>query len=574
MIQLESLELIITGIMVAAPGLFILVTALYSLVAQRTMISRTFYSRAMIVLTFSFYIYIYGKTLIISLQNGIIQPNIIFSLLLLAVFIGYLAARPQGWYIAGVMADEFKRIFFDILNARNIPYEKGPGKISFANDGGIIGVSIQARTGHVTLTGRSQKGRRILNEIMPVLSKTLFRQRKMFNPVMPALYMFLGVCIAAASCFYLIFPGLSNYILPEFPTFSQYMSAKGVSTGKVHMVYGYLDAKGTMAIPPKFTMAMPFRDGVAKVYADSQIGFIDRSGALLFTYASIIASLADTRTADSAGRISIRRWHGFGDFSEGLCGFWYKNKSGFVNRAGRVVIKPIYDVVMPFSEGIAAVSISNAWHFIDTMGTPVFRATFPVSSGDVECNEMINVPYESLLRFRKGICHIIIGDSVLAIDRAGKVVKRLTTAEFASGPDADTVALRPFESNKGLSGFKDRMGNQVIEPRFRITGRVFSEGLCYAMGETGETFGYIDTTGKFIIPPAFMAAQDFSEGLALVTTISGKWADTRFIDHRGKTAIAPPWLKCFQVLPPGFKEGYAVIFTRKTLWEKIREKIR
>jgi len=50
-------------------------------------------------------------------------------------------------------------------------------------------------------------------------------------------------------------------------------------------------------------------------------------------------------------------------------------------------------------------------------------------------------------------------------------------------------------------------------------------------------FGYIDTTGKVVIPPQFENAMDFKEGLAPVR-INRPWG---YIDKDVKFAIAPQY---------------------------------
>ena len=91
-------------------------------------------------------------------------------------------------------------------------------------------------------------------------------------------------------------------------------------------------------------------------------------------------------------------------------------------------------------------------------------------------------------------------------------------------------------------------GNLVVEPRFAMAGP-FSEGLAAVRDEAGRTgyikpdgtwaveplwleeahpfaagrarvklngrFGYLDATGRFVIPPQYLRADDFREGLAV-----------------------------------------------------------
>jgi len=67
-----------------------------------------------------------------------------------------------------------------------------------------------------------------------------------------------------------------------------------------------------------------------------------------------------------------------------------------------------------------------------------------------------------------------------------------------------------------------------------------------------QSYGYIDRSGRMVIPATHERAGDFSEGLALVSTCR----QSRFIDHDGKTVIAIPYDDA-DLLP--FSDGLAAI---------------
>jgi hypothetical protein len=79
-------------------------------------------------------------------------------------------------------------------------------------------------------------------------------------------------------------------------------------------------------------------------------------------------------------------------------------------------------------------------------------------------------------------------------------------------------------------GYIDKTGKVVI-PLIYDYISPFSEGLAYV--EKDGKCGYIDKTGKVIIPLIYEIAQSFSEGLAAVEK-DGKWG---YIDKTGKVAI-------------------------------------
>jgi WG containing repeat len=102
-----------------------------------------------------------------------------------------------------------------------------------------------------------------------------------------------------------------------------------------------------------------------------------------------------------------------------------KDKYGFMNRKGDLVISLKYTNAVPFSEGIAGVAIDSNWFFIDTTGKQLF-----------------------------------------------------------------------FDYFHDVSSFKD--------------------SLC-AVTKDGDTWGYIDRSGTFAIPAGYSEANDFENGVAIVS---------------------------------------------------------
>lgn len=96
------------------------------------------------------------------------------------------------------------------------------------------------------------------------------------------------------------------------------------------------------------------------------------------------------------------------------------------------------------------------------------------------------------------------------------------------GPPDGLLAV----SVAGKYGFIDVTGRIVIPPTFDFAHQ-FSEGraVAWANGHVG----YIDRSGKFVIPPRFEAAQSFHEEMAAVQ-LGGLWG---FINTEGRFAIQP-----------------------------------
>ena len=66
----------------------------------------------------------------------------------------------------------------------------------------------------------------------------------------------------------------------------------------------------------------------------------------------------------------------------------------------------------------------------------------------------------------------------------------------------------------------------------------FSEGLAVVIDKETDNRGFIDETGKVVIPCQWRYANDFSEGLAPVQDEHKKWG---YIDMTGKLVIPCQW---------------------------------
>ena len=162
-----------------------------------------------------------------------------------------------------------------------------------------------------------------------------------------------------------------------------------------------------------------------------------------------------------------------------------RGKYGFIDGTGRVRIKPQFDGALPFTEGLAAVSLDKKWGFIDSNG----KVVVPLS-------------YYAVSHFSDGVAAVTIKDG-----------------------------------NSLPCGYIDHSGQYVIKPQNKFPCRDFNEGfaLVGVYDETaGEDFdGYMDKEGKLAIGGQYVRADPFSEGLAMVID----WEKTFFINSRGETVI-------------------------------------
>jgi hypothetical protein len=212
-----------------------------------------------------------------------------------------------------------------------------------------------------------------------------------------------------------------------------------------------------------------------------------------------------------------------------------QGKWGYIDKTGQLIIPFKFDAADDFSEGLAAAAIKEKTGYIDKTGKFVIRPRFvegyPFSSG---------MALVIIHRFKKGMFYF---NQYGYIDRSGKLVIRvrepLDSKSFrVSYQDKDLTffegMLQVTQNDK--SGFMDKSGKMVIPPRYNAVG-FFSEGLAAAKGKN-DRYGFIDKTGKFAIPPQFRRVGDFSEGLAAVDLVDASWpGNLAYINKRGEMVI-------------------------------------
>ena len=146
--------------------------------------------------------------------------------------------------------------------------------------------------------------------------------------------------------------------------------------------------------------------------------------------------------------------------------WWVEKKRNFVT--GEVVIPFKYDGAFDFSEGLAVVKQKGKYGLIDKVG-----------------EEILPIKYDDAVSFSDGIAYAVSGfrRTYIYIREKGKF----------------TIPERDFDY--------EQINN-------------FFEGI--ASVKIGEKYGYINKSGKEIVPIKYDDASNFSEGLAAVK-LNGKW---------------------------------------------------
>ena len=161
----------------------------------------------------------------------------------------------------------------------------------------------------------------------------------------------------------------------------------------------------------------------------------------------------------------------------------------------KVALLPVYDLADRFSEGLAAVSFGRPKASDSDKAKPAWKTGYIDKTG-----KLVIAPYfDGGDPFSDGMARVRFFDSdkvtEIHIDKSGKELFR---QEYATIKSAD---------GKGTGLYVDTHG--------------FSDGLkgVYRYEENSYKFGYVDKTGKLVLPYDYQYAQPFREGLAGVGKI-------------------------------------------------------
>ena len=285
--------------------------------------------------------------------------------------------------------------------------------------------------------------------------------------------------------------------------------------------FGFIDRAGKVVIPLQFDDARDFHEGLALVKTGEKKLFIDTSGRV------VIEAKYDVVNNFSEGVAAVNN----GQRRNGIGLIANPGKWGYIDKTGNLVIPMKFTHAEDFSEGLAAVNLGDPDHgaFIDHAGKIVFQ-----------------VPLDVTVGFHEGLAGVLLRGTVAYYDRTGRKIPIST----AYGPKSSSFSegLLPIEV-RDKWGYTDKNGKIVIGPQFE-DAESFREGLapvkvrgevvwCPADSSGNRSgasmmWGYIDKTGRIVIPQVFNYAETFSEGLAAVSECD----EAYFIDKTGKRVIS------------------------------------
>jgi len=342
------------------------------------------------------------------------------------------------------------------------------------------------------------------------------------------------------------------------------INAQDLALAKKDGKFGYITKTGEWHIQPKFKVAKSFHGDFAIALEGKKAGFINRKGDWV-----IQPTFDRVKNFDSGIAVVLKnkRWFYISvsgeevltdvvtdkiyDFKNGVAFIRQDDLIGLIDVAGKVIVEPKFLKIKKFINGYAKIQETGKWGLIDVKGQyfvkPVYDAISNVYGGNVTA--------------KKGEIHgLIVAGEFKGVEGAQKIWDFSRNNKITHAKKNDKI------------GFIDSKGNWIVEPVYDKV-RSFKNGLAPVCKE--KKWGYIDLTGKVVIPLKYRDAELFSnDGLAPVKS-SKLWG---FIDKEGKEVIEQKYVittggfSLFQKnIEKGFINGLARVKYKKT-WGFINTK--
>ena len=294
---------------------------------------------------------------------------------------------------------------------------------------------------------------------------------------------------------------------------------KVITSGHVcfgHRISGLIDRTGKEIVPCKYFYIGDFIEGLAIVGGKGEYGY--KYGLIDETGKEIVPCQYDEKL-----------W----PFKEGLAMVTKDLKSGYIDRTGKEIVPCQYDYAYSFSEGLARVEKNGKHSYIDKTGKEVipcqydYAYSFSEGLARVEKNgkygyidktgkEVIPCQYTMACNFNGDLARVVNKRSIW-IDKTGKKVCDYID-DFNDGL---AIVARLNNDGRYIYGYIDKTGKEVIPCQYADADN-FSEGLAKVARLSNDgryIYGYIDKTGKEIVPCKFYNAEKFSNGFALLANM-------------------------------------------------------
>lgn len=307
--------------------------------------------------------------------------------------------------------------------------------------------------------------------------------------------------------------------------------------------YGYVNKADEWVVKPIYDDADKFKDGFAKIYLNKKEGLIIETGAVLVEPQfddiekfkddlSLVKEKKKYGFIDKSGKLLCEpKYDEIEKFSDGTAKIRTGSMFGLIKNDGSVLIEPRFKIIEKFIGNYANVSIDKytnqkRWGMIDKSGKVIFEPiyAFPLKFNSQNLSIANNVDREVGIYLIVKIDGTILLDDLLYayMDNQNCFIKNRNNkwliCDFNGKPTSKEFDEFGYASKGGFNdnglvsaregekwGFIDVTGKTIIPFKFdKISGMGFNKDYCAVM--IGEKWGYIDRKGVLLQEPSFQEA--------------------------------------------------------------------
>lgn len=311
--------------------------------------------------------------------------------------------------------------------------------------------------------------------------------------------------------------------------------------------YGYLNKSGKVVIPFVFDYASSFLNGVAEVEKRNKKYRIDKNGNEI------------AQAAFEYGAYGYVEGDYSNDFHDGRAIVFKDSKYGAVNMNREIVIPLEYEELYSFSDSVAwATKGGGQWVALDVNGSVLFT---------------LNHVFEQPMPFSEGLAVVtMVSNNHFKLGFINKKGDMVTTISEGESPkwraESFNEGLAPVYKEEG-GGYIDMTGQIVIPTKYnrvtsfhngfaRVQNKDYKWGVINKNGEIvlpcvyeefsnnaeglikakkNAKYGWLNSNYEVVIPIKYDVANDFSDGLALVELFN---VGQGFVDKYGNSTFNPP----------------------------------
>ncbi len=266
------------------------------------------------------------------------------------------------------------------------------------------------------------------------------------------------------------------------------------------------------------------------------------------------------------------------EFTEGKAVVYRNDSVGFIDQKGKLTMLPELRQLQSFKNGLAAAETRKEIPcYVDATGKivkmfPKYQAVYTFEDPentvffskngnfgliDKQFKEVIPAKYNQTAFFANGLFIVETKDKWGAVDKTDKTV---IPFQFGSLGYLEEGGYMQATKKSG-NGFIDRTGKEVVPCTF-YNMFPFSENLAHYLNKQEDgKYGVINRKGEIIVQPQYDGIEDFKNGMAVVSKTTGEQTKYGYIDNTGK-AVIPIQYETAQNFSP---EGFALVGNSETL---------